>query len=360
MSSAARPEPMERTAARPEAAGRAVAASPPPAFASVFALLGAHLAELDRFLHAQLGAFEPEIRTMVDYCIDTSGKRIRPALVFLSGWREDSAARVSADLVRVAAVVELVHLATLVHDDIMDEADVRRSRRTASREYGATAAVLLGDALFAHALHLATQFPTTEICAAVSESTRRVCAGEIVQTLRRGSTNITRADYQRIVDLKTAELFRVSCFLGARLGGYGPGFVEAASRFGRHLGIAYQIYDDLVDFFGEEKRIGKTLGTDLASGKLTLPLLTLLERLPAPEAAALAAEIAGERPAHLELRLRQMGELGVFPVVAEQVQSEVAAATAALTSARPEAPTPLLLGLCDVLRAQVAGLQGAR
>ena len=102
------------------------------------------------------------------------------------------------DLVRVAAVVELVHLATLVHDDIMDEADVRRNRRTAAREYGATAAVLLGDALFAHALHLATQFPTTEICAAVSESTRRVCAGEIVQTLRRGSTNVTRADYHRI------------------------------------------------------------------------------------------------------------------------------------------------------------------
>ena len=208
----------------------------PHAFASVFSLLAPHMADLDRFLHGQLGAFEPEIRTMADYCIDTSGKRIRPALVFLSGWRGPGA--VSADLVRVAAVVELVHLATLVHDDIMDEADVRRNRRTAAREYGATAAVLLGDALFAHALHLATQFPTTEICAAVSESTRRVCAGEIVQTLRRGSTNITRADYQRIVDLKTAELFRVSCFLGARLAGFAPDFVDAASRFGRHLGIA--------------------------------------------------------------------------------------------------------------------------
>src|SRR3954464_13963666 len=241
------------------------------AFAGVFALLGAHMTELDRFLHGQLGSFEPEIRTMVDYCIDTSGKRIRPALVFLSGWR--GSGQVSPDLVRVAAVVELVHLATLVHDDIMDEADVRRSRRTALREYGATAAVLLGDALFAHALPLATQFPTTEICEAVSESTRRVCAGEIVQTLRRGTTNITRADYQRIIDLKTAELFRVSCFLGTRLAGSEPGYIDAASRFGRHLGIAYQIYDDLVDFFGDETRIGKTLGTDLTSGKLTLPLL---------------------------------------------------------------------------------------
>jgi len=327
----------------------------PGVFAEVFALLAPHHAELNRFLHGQLEAFEPEIRAMADYCIDTSGKRIRPALVFLSGWRGPTV--VSPDLVRVAAVVELVHLATLVHDDIMDEADVRRNRRTASREYGPTAAVLLGDALFAHALHLATQFPTTEICAAVSESTRRVCAGEIVQTLRRGSTNVTRADYQRIVDLKTAELFRVSCFLGAKLAGFEPGYVDAASRFGRHLGIAYQIYDDLVDFFGDESRIGKTLGTDLASGKLTLPLLALLERLPAADRATLLGEVTGEHPAQPLVHLRQMRELGIFPIVADAVQAELNAATAALREWPGHAPTPLLLGLCDGLRAQLAALR---
>ena len=327
----------------------------PHAFAGVFSLLSAHMTELDRFLHGQLGAFEPEIRTMVDYCIDTSGKRIRPALAFLSGWT--GPAHIQPELIRVAAVVELVHLATLVHDDIMDEADVRRSRRTASREYGPTPAVLLGDALFAHALHLATEFPTTEICAAVSESTRRVCAGEIVQTLRRRSTNITRADYQRIVELKTAELFRVSCFLGARLANFPPDFVSDVSRFGRHLGIAYQMYDDLVDFFGEEKRIGKTLGTDLASGKVTLPLLLLLERLPTADASALASEIAGERPPQLAIRLQQMNECGVFPSVAAAVQAEVSSAISALSVWHDQAPTPLLLGLCDVLQSQVAGLQ---
>jgi octaprenyl-diphosphate synthase len=321
----------------------------------VFALLAPHMAELDRFLRGQLDAFEPEIRAMADYCIDTSGKRIRPALVFLSGWRGSGV--VTPDLVRVAAVVELVHLATLVHDDIMDEADVRRSRRTASREFGPTAAVLLGDALFAHALHLATQFPTTEICAAVSDSTRKVCAGEIVQTLRRGSTNITRADYQRIVDLKTAELFRVSCFLGARLAGSEPAYVDAASRFGRHLGIAYQIYDDLVDFFGDETRIGKTLGTDLASGKLTLPLLALLERLPADERATLVEEVTGQRPPQLALRLAQMRDLEIFSVVADAVQAEISAANAALRPWPGQAPTPLLLGLCEVLQKQVALLR---
>ena len=336
----------------------ASAARPPDhAFSSVFALLGPHLLELDRFLHGQLAAFEPEIRAMADYCIDTSGKRIRPALVFFSGWRGPD--QISPDLVRVAAVVELVHLATLVHDDIMDAAEVRRGRRTAAREYGATAAVLLGDALFAHALNLATQFPTTEVCSAVSESTRRVCTGEIMQTLRRGSTRLTRADYQRIIDLKTAELFRVSCFLGARQAGFDPGYVEAVSRFGRHLGIAYQIYDDLADFFGEEKRTGKTLGTDLASGKVTLPLFLLMERLPAAEREELTAEILGQRPVQPALHLRQMREVGIYGAVAEVVMTEAAAATAALQAWPAEPPTPLLLGLGEVLRGQVAALRPA-
>ena len=327
------------------------------AFSSVFALLGPQMLELDRFLHGQLSVFEPEIRAMADYCIDTSGKRIRPALVFLSGWRGSD--RISPDLVRVAAVVELVHLATLVHDDIMDGAEVRRSRRTAAREYGATAAVLLGDALFAHALNLTTQFPTTEVCSAVSESMRRVCAGEIMQTLRRGSTNVTRADYQRIIDLKTAELFRVSCFLGTKLAGFAPGYVDAVSRFGRHLGIAYQIYDDLADFFGEEKRVGKTLGTDLASGKLTLPLFLLMERLPASGREEVLAEIRGQRPVQSALHIQQMRDLDIFNAVAEAVMAEVGAAATALQAWPGEAPTPLLLGLGEVLRGPVAALRPA-
>ena len=326
-------------------------------FASAFAMLAPHMAELDRFLHGQLAAFEPEIRTMAEYCIDTSRQRIRPALVFLSGWRGPG--EIVPDLVRVAAVVEFVHLATCVHDDIMDEAEVRRSSRTASRDYGPTPAVLLGDALFAHGLHLPTQFSTTEICAAITESTRRVCAGEIAQALRRRATNLTRADYRRIVELKTAELFRVSCFLGARLAGAEPAYVEAVSRFGRHLGIACQIYDDLADCFGEETHSGRTPGTALASGTISLPLLVLLECLPAAEADAVRTEITGERPPQLALRLRQMCEFAVFPAVVETLQAEVAVATAALRDWPDHPPTPLLLGLCDALQAQVARFRPA-
>src|SRR5580658_2385287 len=179
-----------------------------PQLARVFELLAPHLAALDQFLRAQLSAFEPEIRPLADYCLNASGKRLRPALVFLSGWVGEGV--VPSDQVRAAAVVELVHLATLVHDDIMDQADVRRGRHTAARSFGPSAAVLLGDALFAHALNLAAEFPSTEVCAAVSASTRRVCAGEILQTLRSRSADVTERDYRRIIELKTGELFRAS------------------------------------------------------------------------------------------------------------------------------------------------------
>ncbi|HEX2101079.1 MAG TPA: polyprenyl synthetase family protein [Candidatus Synoicihabitans sp.] len=330
------------------------AGSPVIEFATVFARLRPHMAALDEFLRAQIAAFEPEIRSMADYCIDTSGKRIRPALVFLSGWRDGA---VAPDLVRVAAVVELVHLATLVHDDIMDGADLRRSRETAARAYGSEAAVLLGDALFSHALHLAAQFPTTDVCLAVSDSTRKVCAGEIVQTLRRGTTNVTRADYFRVIDLKTAELFRISCRLGCLLANYPAEFVEAAATYGRQLGIAYQIYDDLADFFGEERRIGKTLGTDLLSGKLTLPLLVLAEGLEPADRSELMDEIEGRRKPQLDVRLRQMEQLGVFSAVAATIADELAAGEAALAPWAGESPTSLLLSLGDVLRSQVQALR---
>lgn len=328
-----------------------------PLFGAVFARLKPHMAALDVFLAKQIPEFEPEIRTMADYCIDTSGKRIRPALVYLTGWKGEQT--VDPDLVKAAAVVELVHLASLVHDDIMDSAELRRNRRTAAREFGSVAAVLLGDALFAHALHLASQYPTTSVCLDVSASVRRVCAGEIMQTLRRGTTTVSREDYWRMIDLKTAELFRLSCLLGARLTGQGEATARAAAEFGHRLGIAYQLYDDLVDYFGDPARIGKTLGTDMESGKITLPVFVLRDSLQEPEREELDKEIRGELPRRFEHRLAQMRERGVFGVVVEAIESELRAASAAL------APYPAFAGrahleeLSNVLRGQVVGLAGS-
>jgi octaprenyl-diphosphate synthase len=325
--------------------------APRQGFADLFVRLRPQMDELDRFLRSQLDSFEPEIRDLVEHCLDASGKRIRPALVFFSGW--SGPGRISPELVRAAAIVEMVHLATLVHDDIMDGAEMRRNRPTTARRYGADAAVLLGDALLAHAVHLAAQFPSTEICRVVSESTRKVCAGEIAQTLRRGDPAVTLAEYQRVIELKTAELFRLSCFLGSRLGGFESGFVDAAATFGLRLGSGYQIYDDLADFFGEENQIGKTLGTDLAGGKVTLPTLVLLKRLPPVEREELLDEIRQRRAPPLERRRAVMIAHGVFAEVVEQVQSELAAAAAALGPWGHFEAAQELAPLLDLLREQV-------
>jgi octaprenyl-diphosphate synthase len=330
---------------------------PPRDFNELFQRVDPQMAALDRFMRGQVERFEPEIRQMAAYCLDTTGKRLRPTLVFVSGWQGDGV--VSDDLVHASGVVEMVHLATLVHDDIMDCAEIRRNRRTAAREFGPDAAVLLGDALFSQALHVASLFPTTEVCRLVSESTRKVCSGEIMQTLRRRDINISLVEYRRMIDLKTAELFRVSCFLGARLSGHSAGFVEAADRFGRHLGIAYQIYDDLVDFVGEEQRIGKTLGTDLATGKLTLPLMLLLDQVNGEERAAIVAALRGGQPLGLAASQQRMKDLGITAGVVRAIDFELMGATAALEPFTQLAPVALMLQLVDMLKAQVATLQTA-
>lgn len=319
---------------------------------AIFGLLKPHFRALDQFLHGQLEQFEPEIRDMVAYCVDTSGKRLRPALVFFSGWQGDDV--ISDPHVRLAAVIEMVHLATLVHDDIMDQAELRRGRPTASRAFGPDTAVLLGDALLAQALNIAAGFPTTEVCRYVSLSTRQVCTGEIMQTLATADTLRDLSFYRRVIELKTAELFFVSCRLGAHLSGGGPAFEEAAGRYGRHLGTGYQIYDDLADFFGDETKIGKTLGTDLASGKVTLPLLALLERLDPTEADDLRREMAQGDSRQIQRRVAQMRELGVFDTVLASIHAEIDAALAALAP-WADSPAGRLLGQLAGLLAQQAG-----
>ncbi|MGC9450555.1 MAG: polyprenyl synthetase family protein [Oceanipulchritudo sp.] len=233
-------------------------------------------AALERFLAAEVESFEPEVRPLVRYCFGHSGKKLRPVLVFSMAMDEETDfAR--DETVKAAAIVELVHLATLVHDDILDGADLRHRTETVVSRHGSHVAVLLGDALFAHSLHLASQFTDVTVCREVSKATRQVCSGEIAQTFSRGSALPTRGQYFRMIELKTAELFTVSAFLGGYLSGLPATALEAARRFARHLGVAYQIYDDAADIFAEEAVAGKTLGTDLGTGKFTLPVLLWLE-----------------------------------------------------------------------------------
>jgi octaprenyl-diphosphate synthase len=244
-------------------------------------------------LRQQVNAFEPEITPYAEYALANQGKQIRPALVALSG---KAVGQLNDALVRVAVIIEMVHLATLVHDDVMDEASIRRSRPTLARNWGNEISVLVGDCLFAHALTLAASFPTPDVCRAVAMATNVVCSGEIIQTTQRGKTTLKRDNYFKAVEMKTCELFALSCELGGALAGASASEKHALRRFGLVLGTAYQIYDDCLDLFSTEAIAGKTLGTDLASGKVTLPVLIILENGTSSDQILLQKAIESQKP----------------------------------------------------------------
>ena len=238
-----------------------------------FELVRDKLAHVAAQIAAQAQAFDPAIEGYVSYICETSGKRIRPALAILVG---DATGGSNDDHLKLGTILELIHLATLVHDDIMDGADTRRGEPTASAKWGNSLSVLLGDCLFAHALTLSTEFDDAELSRKIARAASDVCTGEIIQTQRRFDLNLKVAEYYKIIEMKTAALFAAATELGARLSGASEGVQANLYDFGLKLGTAYQIYDDCLDLVGDEKVVGKTLGTDLEKGKLTLPLLNLI------------------------------------------------------------------------------------
>ena len=242
------------------------------------------LDEVTRTLEAEADDFEPEISAFVRYALAGAGKQLRPMLVAFGG---GVAGGVAKPQVTGAVVIEMVHLATLVHDDVMDEASLRRRRPTLAANWGNEIAVLAGDCLFARALQRSAEFPTTDICRAISQAAGTVCTGEILQTLRRGNFTISKEEYLKVVGMKTAELFALAAELGGQLNNAPKEHLAALREYGLRLGTAYQIYDDCVDVFGSEPRAGKSLGTDLVTGKATLPVLAALELLPKTKAASL-------------------------------------------------------------------------
>lgn len=225
-------------------------------------------------IRAQSKSFDPSVEGYVDYVLGTSGKRIRPALSLLAGGASGSA---GPDHEKLGIVLELIHLATLVHDDIMDGAELRRSQPTAAARWGSSLSVLLGDCLFAHALEMAASFDSTWISRKIARASNEVCSGEILQTQRRFDLALTIPEYFRIIRMKTAALFSAATELAGWLNGATPEVQENLRLYGELLGTAYQVYDDCLDLCGEEKEAGKTLGTDLVKGKLTLPVLYLME-----------------------------------------------------------------------------------
>ena len=244
------------------------------AFAQTLELINPHLYSVEERIRAQARAFDPAVEGYVSYVCEKGGKRLRPVLALLAG---GASGHITSGHVDLAVIVEMVHVATLVHDDIMDGAELRRDQPTANAKWGSSISVLLGDCLFAHALRLATGFSNNAICRRIADAASDVCSGEIIQTQRRYDLKLSTADYYRIIEMKTAALFSVACELGAFISEASPTVIGALKNFGLKVGTAYQIYDDCLDLAGTEEETGKTLGTDIRKGKFTLPVLLTLQ-----------------------------------------------------------------------------------
>ncbi len=225
----------------------------------------------DRELRSDL----PFVNRLTERVRRYRGKMLRPRLLLLSA---EASGEIKPEHIVLGAVVEMVHMATLVHDDVLDEADVRRHGPTANRLVGNEAAVLLGDYLISHAYHLCSSLGSAHTSRRIADATNTVCEGELLQVENRGNFALSEEVYLEIVRRKTAELTRVCCELGADTAGATPDVVEHLSAFGRDLGTAFQIVDDLLDLNGSESETGKTVGRDADLGKLTLPLIRFLDR----------------------------------------------------------------------------------
>jgi len=234
------------------------------------------LGDVEAEIRGALVCGKPEIAEMTEHAGGHGGKRMRPAMVLLVA---RAAGTFVPRHVPLAAVVELIHLATLVHDDVIDNAEMRRRRRTVQALWNRHDAVLLGDIIFARAIRVLANMEDQRSLLTLTGALSTVCEGEILQNRRSHDPRLSEEVYYSIIDAKTAELYARGCELAAHLAGASPQAVQAFATFGRELGLAFQITDDCLDLVGTEDEVGKSLGTDLEGGKMTLPLILLRERI---------------------------------------------------------------------------------
>jgi octaprenyl-diphosphate synthase len=255
-----------------------VLSAPPPAGQTtheLYAPILGDLHEVEKILAQTLKSRYVRVAEVVDHVNHYRGKRLRPAVLLLVA---KACGHLTHEHHVLGAVVEMIHTATLVHDDVLDNADVRRHVPTVNCKWGNQTSVLLGDYLFTHAFHLSATLGDARACKIIGEATNRVCEGELCQGLEQGNLNLSEETYFDLIDGKTAELIACCCRLGALFAGADAKVVESLARYGRQLGLAFQIADDLLDLEGDERATGKSLGTDLAQVKLTLPVIHMLDQ----------------------------------------------------------------------------------
>ena len=256
--------------------------------------MAADMLQVDRVIGQRLSSDVALINQISHYIVNAGGKRIRPRLVLMFS---EALGFAGTERFELAAAVEFIHTATLLHDDVVDESSLRRGRQTANAMFGNAASVLVGDFLYSRAFQMMVSVNRMHVLEVLADATNVIAEGEVMQLMNMHDPDLSVEDYLRVIRYKTAKLFEASARLGAVLADAGHAVEEACADYGRSLGTAFQLVDDLLDYEGDALSMGKTVGDDLREGKPTLPLLLAMARCSAQTQAQLAAEALSALPA---------------------------------------------------------------
>ncbi|MCE5268815.1 MAG: polyprenyl synthetase family protein [Planctomycetaceae bacterium] len=311
---------------------------------ALYAPVAAELDDVESLLQKELSSDNPFVDQLAQHGFRLGGKRIRPALVLLAG---QATGCTSADHVTLAVATELIHTASLVHDDVLDEATIRRHLDTINARWDNETSVLLGDYLFARAMCLTSSLEESFACRVISQSARDMCEGELTQVHSRGNYDLTEAEYEQIVAGKTAALMASCCRLGAHYAGASEATCEMLAQYGHDLGVAFQIADDVLDLVGEESAVGKSLGTDLSKEKATLPLIRLLATVKAAEKGELESLLANSDNHRREALRPWLARYDAIGYARSQARLFTQRASSRLASLPHSPAVESLLGLAD-------------
>lgn len=311
---------------------------------ALYTLIAADMQATDAVIRARLHSDVALVSQVAEYIIAGGGKRMRPALVLLAAGATGYAGTRHHEL---AAVIEFIHTATLLHDDVVDESELRRGRATANAHFGNAASVLVGDFLYSRAFQMMVCADSMRIMAVLADATNIIAEGEVLQLMNCHNADIGVEEYLRVVRYKTAKLFEAAARVGAILGAAGPEVENGLAVYGMHLGTAFQIVDDILDYSGSEGEIGKHLGDDLAEGKPTLPLIHVIQHGSAEQSRLVRTALEqGGREAFAQI-ITAVQETGALQAAQAAAAAEAALAQSALSELPDSQYREALLQLSD-------------
>jgi octaprenyl-diphosphate synthase len=269
----------------------------------MLALIAPDMAQVDAVIAQRLASDVPLVGQISQYIISAGGKRLRPALLLLMS---DALGYTQSHKYQLAAVVEFIHTATLLHDDVVDESSMRRGRPTANQAFGNAASVLVGDFLYSRAFQMMVECGSMRVMSILAEATNVIAEGEVLQLMNMHDASLSEQAYLNVIRSKTAKLFEASARLASVLAGSTAAIEEACASYGQALGTAFQVIDDALDYEGDASRMGKNLGDDLREGKVTLPLIVAMQRATPSEASLIRQVIEQPQAETLDRQLESI------------------------------------------------------